>query len=75
MDQIGEESFEERKMASDLRNSVASFEALDGERVRGTSEWCLDTSGVFADVICLQNLERDTRSGSLSSTSFTTYPR
>ncbi|KAI5478551.1 exocyst complex component sec5 [Pseudohyphozyma bogoriensis] len=36
MDQIAEEQLEERRMAADLKTSVASFEALEGERMRET---------------------------------------
>jgi hypothetical protein len=35
MDQIGEEQLDERRMANDLRTGVASFEMLEGDKIRG----------------------------------------
>ena len=37
MDQMPEEHLEDRRMAVDLRASVASLESLDGEAIRGLS--------------------------------------
>jgi hypothetical protein len=37
MDQIPEHALQDRRMASDLKAGVASFESLDGERVRGAA--------------------------------------
>ncbi|KAK4705258.1 exocyst complex component 2, partial [Phenoliferia sp. Uapishka_3] len=45
MDQLPEEDLEDRKVAADLRTSVASLESLDGERIResgaGSEIWKL----------------------------------
>lgn len=69
MDQMPEEQLEDRRMATDLRLSVASLESPDGEALRGALLPLTTSSEVHTNTLARQRWELGTRSGSSFSTS------